>query len=66
MSVVMDNKPNEILKLVRGTKYKRKLGELSLRADASNCNIKSKWPNNIGEYGFMWAKTEKGVEKLID
>jgi len=60
MTVVMDNRPDEILSLVRGETYKRSRGDQSLRGDASSCNLKGKWPKNEGEYARLWGKTEKG------
>ena len=39
MTVVMDNKPDQTLLLVRGKTYERPRGQTSLRADASNCNL---------------------------
>ena len=58
----MDSKPTEVLILVRGKTYKRSRGQTSLRADASNCDLKGKWPKEMGEYGKLWARTEKGSE----
>ena len=46
----MDAKPSEILMLVRGFTYERPRGKDTLRADASNTNLKGKWPKVIGEY----------------
>ena len=60
MSAVMDNKPDQILSLVKGENYERPRGEQTLKADASNCNLKGKWPADIGEYAYLWAETEKG------
>ncbi len=39
MTVVMDSKPDQVLKLVRGKTYQRPRGKTSLRADSSNCNL---------------------------
>ena len=44
MTVVLDNKPGQTLSLVRGKTYERPREEGNLRADASNCNLKGKWP----------------------
>ena len=41
-TVFMDNDPSTELKLVRNETYERPRGESSLRADASNCNLKGK------------------------
>ena len=57
MTVVMDNKPDLNLILVKGKTYQRPRGKTSLKADASNCNLKGKWPENTGEYAKLWAKT---------
>lgn len=62
MTVIMDAKPNQILVLIRGKTYKRPRGQTSVRADASNCNLKGKWPKEMGEYGKLWARTMKGSE----
>ena len=60
MTVVMDNKPDQQLILVRGKTSETFRGPTSLRADASNCNLKGKWPKVMGEYAKLWAFTYKG------
>jgi len=60
MTVVMDSKPDQVLTLIRGKTYERPRGKTSLRADASDCNLKAKWPKEYGEYAFLWAVTYKG------
>jgi len=65
-TVVFDSKPDQILKLVRGETYERPRGETSLKADASNCNIKGKWPKSFGEYAKLWAKTYKKDKLDLD
>jgi len=62
MTVVMDNKPDQQLILVRGTTSETFRGPTSLRADASNCNLKGKWPKKMGDYALLWAFTYKGNE----
>lgn len=59
MTVILDNKSSEKLVLVPGKTYERPRGEVTLKADPSNCNLKAKWPKIWGEYGMIWAKTEK-------
>ena len=60
MTVILDSKPNQVLILVRGKTYERPRGKTSLRADASDCNLKAEWPKVIGAYGKLWAETYKG------
>jgi len=60
MTVIMDNKPDQILSLVKGENYERPRGENNFKADASNCNLKGKWPTDVGEYAKLWSKIEKG------
>jgi len=31
-----------------------------MRSDASNCNIKGKWPTERGEFAFLWSQNFKG------
>ena len=50
MTVIMDNKSSETLFLVRGKTYERPRGKSSLRADATNCNLKGKWPKEFAEF----------------
>ena len=59
-TVVMDAKPTDVLMLVRGKTYQRPRGKDTLRANASNTNLKGDWPKKIGEYARLWAKTYKG------
>ena len=61
-TVVMDAKPSEILMLVRGFTYERPRGKDTLRADASNTNLKGEWPERCGEFAKLWGKTVKGDE----
>ena len=62
MTVTMDSKPEEILNLVPDDTNDRPRGDQSLRADPSNCNLKGKWPKDVGEFARLWAKTEKEDE----
>ena len=59
MTVAMND---QVFKLVRGKSYQRPRGHLSHKADASNCDIRGKWPKHAGEYARIWGKTEKGDE----
>jgi len=52
MTVVMDNKPNEILILKKDPNYQRP-HEISLNTDA--IVIRPDWPKEIGEYAHLWA-----------
>merc|ERR1711935_816833 len=58
----MDNKPDLNLILVKGKTYERPRGKTSLKADPSSCNLKGKWPKEIGEFAYLWATTCKGDE----
>ena len=58
----MDAQPTDVLMLVRGKTYERPRGKDTLRADASNTNLKGNWPKEIGEYAKLWAETFKGDE----
>jgi len=58
-TVILDNRSSEKLVLVPGKTYERPRQELSLKMDPSNCNLKAKWPKKWGEYGMIWAETEK-------
>lgn len=60
MTVIMDNEPSKVLTLIRGKTYERPRGQLSMRADASDCNIKGKWSKDAAEYGDLWSVTVKG------
>jgi len=64
MTVIMDNASHDtqVLKLFRGKTYERPRGKQSLKADASNCNRKGKWPTEIGAYAKLWAHKEKGCK----
>ena len=64
MTVVFENKPFQVFQLIRGQTYERPRGEHSLKFDANNFNLKSKWPEISGEYGKLWAKTVKGANLL--
>lgn len=64
MTVSMNDKDFN-LDLVRGKTYHRPRGSTSQRADASNCNLRGKWPKEDGEYARLWAKTEKGNENAL-
>ena len=59
MTVIMDNKSSETLFLVRGKTYERPRGKSSLRADATNCNLKGKWPKDFAEFAKLWRKVFK-------
>ena len=59
MTVIMDNKSSETLFLVRGKTYERPRGKSSLRADATNCNLKGKWPKEYAEFAKLWRKVFK-------
>ena len=56
----MDSNPTEVLILVRGITYQRPRGKDTLRADASNTNLKGKWPEEWGEYAMLWGYEVKG------
>jgi len=62
MTVIMDSDIHaaNILELVRGKTYERPRGQNTLRGDASNCDIKGKWPKEMGEFAFLWSITYKG------
>ena len=51
---------NQVFKLVRGKTYQRPRGNISHRADASNCNLRGKWPKTVGEFAKLWGTIEKG------
>ena len=59
MTAVLENRSSEKLVLVPGKTYERPRQEASLKMDPSNCNLKAKWPKKWGEYGMIWAETEK-------
>ena len=65
MTVVMDNNTSQIHSLVKGETYERPRGEQTLRADASNCNLKGKWPTDFGAYAKLWARIVKGAKRSI-
>ena len=61
MTVVKFKNPNEKLILVRAKNYEDHVRpKFNFKSDASNLNIKGKWPKSVGEYAFLWAKTVKG------
>lgn len=62
MTVILDRNPSEVFKLVQGQTYSRPRGENSLKADSSNFNINSKWPEDINKFGKLWAIKVKGDE----
>jgi len=57
MTVLMNE---EFFELVRGKTYQRPRGNISHRADASNCNLRGKWPKKTGEFAKLWGTIEKG------
>jgi len=64
MTVIFENKPFQVFMLVKGAEYERPRGEHSLKADATNFDLGSKWPEISGEYGKLWAKIVKGATLL--
>ena len=62
MTVVYDNKPDQIFNPVKGLITERRRGNNSQRYDAQNFNLELDWSEREGAFGCLWAELEKGAK----